>query len=61
MNNLLKEILTLFVVVVLSNVLVELGEEEKKFLVKPVRFFGGAIILSIIGGFFMNWMKNRKK
>ena len=42
MNNLLKEILTLFVVVVLSNVLVELGEEEKKFL-KELRTLRGKI------------------
>ena len=61
MNNLLKEIIILFFIVVFSNVLVELGEEEKNFMVKPIRFFGTALIVSIAGGFIINWLKNRTK
>lgn len=60
MNNLLKEIIMLFVTIVLSNVLVEFAAEEKgNFLTEPFKFFGIAFILSIIGGFILNWMKNR--
>ncbi len=61
MNNLLKEIVRLFFVVVFSNVIVELGEEEKNFMVKPIRFFGTAVIISIIGGLITNWFTNRTK
>lgn len=61
MSSLIKEIITLFIIIIFSNVIVELGEEEKNFMVKPFRFFGTALMLSFIGGFIINRVKSRKK
>ena len=61
MNNLSKEIIVAFFVIVFSNVLLELGEEQKSFMVKPISFFGKALILSIIVGLITNWIQNRAK
>ena len=61
MSSLIKEIITLFIIIIFSNVIVELGEDEKIFMVKPFRFFGTALILSIIGGFIINRIHNSIK
>jgi len=60
MKALLKEILFIFCIVVFANIIVDLGEEEQRFLVKPVKFFGLAVLLSTVGGLLMYWIKNRK-
>lgn len=59
MKNYFKEVIVLFLIVVFSNVLVEIGEEEKNYMVRPLRFFGAAIVLSLIGGYVINWINNR--
>jgi hypothetical protein len=61
MSSLIKEIIINFVIIVFANVIVELGDEEKNFLVNPVGFFGAALIVSIIGGYITNLIKNRSK
>ena len=53
MNKLVREILILFVIIVFANMMSEIGEEQKIYLTKPLKFFGGAFISSIIGGFIM--------
>ena len=61
MNSLLKESLIFFVAIVLSNILVDIGHEEKGFLVRPFRFFGSALILSFLGGLLMHKMSTHGK
>jgi Cu/Ag efflux pump CusA len=51
MNRLLKEIVFMFLLIVFSNMITEIGEEQKVYLTKPLKFFGGAFVLSIIGGY----------
>jgi len=51
----------MFIVVVISNLIVDIGEEEKTYLTKPIRFFSGAILVSVIGGYGMNWINNYSK
>ncbi|MFT4535641.1 MAG: glycerol uptake facilitator-like aquaporin [Saprospiraceae bacterium] len=58
MNNLLKEIMVLFIIIVFSNVLVSFAG-CKDVLANPIRFFGAAIVISIIGGFVTKWIKFR--
>tara|TARA_R110000737_G_scaffold303303_1_gene310487 strand:+ start:987 stop:1187 length:201 start_codon:yes stop_codon:yes gene_type:complete len=58
MNNLLKEITILFIIIVFSNVLVTFVG-CKDVMANPIRFFGVAIVISIIGGFVTKWIKNR--
>lgn len=54
-----KEILWLFGITVFSNVIVEVGEEEKNYMTNPIRFFGVSIVMSIIGGYL--WVKIRER
>lgn len=58
MRNLIKEIISIFVIIVIVHLILELGEEQKSFFDKQVRFFGVAIIMSIIGGFLVSWWKS---
>ena len=57
MNNVRKEILRLFLLVVSVNLVVEWGVEGSHFAIRPIRFFGGAVIVSIIGGYLIHWVK----
>ncbi len=61
MSNLIKEIISIFVIIVIVNVIIEFGVEEKSFFAKQIRFFGVAIIMSIIGGLILNWWKSSPK
>lgn len=60
MNKIVKEIILLFIVVVFANMVVEFGEEEKSYLTNPVKFFGVALGVSIIGGFINHWVKSKQ-
>lgn len=51
MNRLLKEIVFIFLLIVFSNMITEIGEEQKVNLTKPLKFFGGTFVLSIIAGY----------
>ncbi len=55
MSNLIKEIISIFVIVVIVQVILEFGVEEKSFFSKQIRFFGVSIIMSIIGGLILHW------
>lgn len=61
MNKLLREILTLFIVVVLSNILVEFIDKKEFHLENPVKFFCIALIVSIIGGFIKHRLSEGAK
>jgi len=44
--------------------IVNIGEEQKDYLTNPIRFFGSAVILGIIGGLGMSGLDryfNRKQ
>jgi hypothetical protein len=51
MKKIIKEILILFIIIVLTNMLIEIGDEQKSYLTKPLRFFGSAVVISIIAGY----------
>ena len=64
MNKILQEIIFLFVVIIFSNILVDYalgGDQPLIFMDKPFLFFGISIIMSIIGGSFIYWVKNRQR
>jgi len=61
MSNLIKEIISIFVIVVIVHVILELGVEEKSFFAKQIRFFGVSIIMSIIGGLTLHWWNSSPK
>ncbi|GEM_PF-1188691 len=61
MNNLIKEIISTFVIIVFVSFIMELGNEEKKFIVEPIKFFGTALIMSILGGFIIHQVKMGSK
>lgn len=61
MNPLLREIILVFVIIVFSNVIVDIRKEQKAYLVNPIRFFSSAIILSVIGGYVINWIHRNSK
>lgn len=60
MKEIFKEFLFVFTIVVFVNIILDLGEEEFRFFAKPVKFFGLAILLSVIGGSIVHWIKNRE-
>jgi hypothetical protein len=49
-KKLFGEILQIFIIVVVSNMLVDIADNQKKFLPDPVKFFGLALAMSIVGG-----------
>ncbi len=61
MSNLIKEIISIFVILVIVQVILEFGVEEKSFFAKQIRFFGVAIIMSIVGGLILHWWKSSPK
>jgi hypothetical protein len=46
---------------VIVQVILEFGVEGKSFFAKQIRFFGVAIIMSIIGGLILHWWKSSPK
>lgn len=54
MNSVIREIIVMFLIIVATNILLEIGEAEKSYLTRPIRFWGGSVIISIVGGYFIN-------
>ena len=59
MNGLMKNILWMFVLIVFSNVILQIGEGEQYYLKRPFRFMGISLILSLIGGYI--WFQIEKR
>ncbi len=51
------EIGSLFIVIMFSQWIVSLGEDGKPFMEEPLRCLIIVFLVSILGGYFMNWFK----
>ena len=58
MSSLLKEIIAMFFIIIFSNTLVDLGsgEKELKIMINPIKTIGITLIISILGGYILNWV-----
>ncbi len=61
MHPILKESLFVFVIVVVSNIIVDLDGEEQRFLSNPIRFFGLSLLLSFVAGLLVHAVKKRSR
>lgn len=62
MNRTIKDIIFLFVIIIFSNSIGELMTDSDLSLLKnPFKFLGIAVLLSIIGGIILNWVKKYSK
>jgi hypothetical protein len=60
MKQIIKEILLLFILVIFSNIIVEFIAEGTILIKNPIKFFGVALGVSIIGGFITHWVKSKQ-
>jgi hypothetical protein len=61
MKEIIKEIAGLFIIITISCIVAELGDEEQKVLTNPVRFFAFMLASSIIAGLITHWIKRKTK
>lgn len=59
MNSLYREILFLFFVIIIANIASDALDGDYSIINHPVKVIGGTIVLSIIGGYFVNKAKER--
>jgi len=53
MKRLIVQIVRVFLIVVFSNLIVDWADRDGQFLEEPLKFFGVAVVMSIIGGFLL--------
>lgn len=61
MKEIIKEIIGLFIIITISCIIAELGDEEQSVLTNPLKFFGVMLGMSIIGGLITHWIKSKTK
>lgn len=59
MKGLLKNIVWLFLIIIFSNSILDLGEEQPSYFAEPVRSIGITLVLSIVGGYCWWWVEKR--
>ena len=63
MKDLIKEIMLVFFIIIFSNALVDfgLGEKELQIMNNPIKTIGITLIVSIVIGCMINWIKNNSR
>jgi len=56
MKKLIRKNIIIFVLIGALNLLLQIGKEEKSYILRPVRFFGNALVISIFAGYAVNWV-----
>lgn len=63
LKKIIRETAWLFAVIVLSNMFVDWADKDtsNRFLEQPLKMLGIALVLSLIGGAVMVWIKNKSE
>lgn len=61
MRSLIIQIVSVFLIIVFSNLIVDWADQDGQFLEEPLKFFGVAIVMSIVGGVLLDRINKRTK